>query len=104
MQNVNLQFEGISEADLETILADACLSPDAFEVSAPSRASGNMIVDVLVVLSHTELNALSLVIGYLLGKGVEVFSKKDIRKKIGSVSDAITFLKAMQKKRDDEDR
>lgn len=105
MQNINLQFEGISEADLEKFLADARLSPDAYEVSAPSRTSGSVVVDVLVALSKIDLNALSVVIGYLMGTGVALFYMEGVRKKIGSVSDAIRLLKRMQKEeRDDEER
>ncbi|RSL18449.1 hypothetical protein EDE15_4022 [Edaphobacter aggregans] len=97
MQNFDLQLEGISEADLEKVLKDARLSPDAYKVNTPSRSTGNTIVDIMLELSKIDLNALSVVIGYLMGTGVALFYMEGVRKKIGSVSDAHKLLKKLEK-------
>jgi hypothetical protein len=98
MHNVDLQLEGIEQARLEEILAEASVSPDAYEVSTASRTSGNWVVDLVVELAHTDLNALSLVIGYLMGTGVALFYMVGgVRKKISLVSDAMKLLDQSRK-------
>ena len=104
MQNLDLQLEGISQADLEKVLEDARLSPDTYKVNTPSRSTGDAIVDVMLELSKIDLNALSVVIGYLMGTGVALFYMEGVRKKIGSVSDALKLMKQIQKQsQTDED-
>src|ERR1700687_2677304 len=104
MQNLDLQLEAILKADLEKVLEDARLSPDTYKVNTPSRSTGDAIVDVMLELSKIDLNALSVVIGYLMGTGVALFYMEGVRKKIGSVSDALKLMKQIQKQsQTDED-
>jgi hypothetical protein len=93
MAQLDLQFQRISKAELETVLSQLDIQPNTYKLSESKGASGDVFMDLALELSKIDLNALSLLVGYALGKGVSVYQfLRGKRTKIDTLSDARTEL------------
>lgn len=93
MQNLNVQFEGVTEEDLTEILSELHIKDEAHTIVSSSRATGDIFLDLILKLSEIDLNALSLLVGYSVGKGISIFQVvSGKRQAIRSLKDATEVL------------
>ena len=73
MADLELQFENMSKAELISLMAEASMDSGAYKIIERKGASGDTLLDTIIELSKIDLNLLSLLIGFSVGKGVSVF-------------------------------
>jgi hypothetical protein len=70
MDQLDLRLEGSTALEFQRLMTEAGMDPAAYDVFESRGSTGNPYLDIIITLSHTDLNALTLVIGYLIGKGL----------------------------------
>jgi hypothetical protein len=98
MTHLDLELQGISADELERHLKQLGIDLADHKIIAPKMTSGDVFVDLIIKLSHIELNALSLLVGYAIGKGLHLFALlKGVRQAVDTLEEAKRLLETVQK-------
>jgi uncharacterized membrane protein YqgA involved in biofilm formation len=97
-KRMDLRLSGTSATEISVLLNQIGLDHADIKVTQPDRATGQPIVDLFVELSKIDINLLSLLIGYAIGKG---FS---IDKLVNGISRPIVNLEDAKKEIIDESK
>ncbi len=100
---LDLQFHGVSEEDVKQLLTELGIDPSPHTVVAPQRTTGDPLVDLVLALKNIDLDSLSLLIGYAVGRDLRLYRLiQGTREAIKSLADANALLKEIREQHVEE--
>ncbi len=96
---LQLQLHGVVESEIINWLAQLGIQGSRYAISSQSQASGELLVNLILALQDIKLDVLSLLVGYLLARGIRMSHLiSGIARPIRTLEDAARMVRQLDAK------